>query len=143
MSQVSSAPRRQAVTVGVDHFVDAGGEDAEFQAGDAEQGLLGEDNALDGEEFPGIDGLADGGEVGLEFGDDAGLFKSDDGEVVGGESVFTGVLGGAGLALGRGGSRGFVGVGAVSGEAFGGNGLGVFMVQLLHMKWVAGAGACK
>jgi hypothetical protein len=34
---------------GIEGFVEAGGEEAAFEVGDAEHGLLGEGNALDGE----------------------------------------------------------------------------------------------
>ncbi len=103
-------------------LVEAGGEEAGFEARGAEEGLLGESDALKGEEFLGVDGLVEGDEVFLEVGDLLEVFKADDGEGGGGEAVFAGVLGGAGLA--RRGSRagGFGGVGAIGGELLRGDG---------------------
>jgi hypothetical protein len=102
--------------------VEAGGEVAGFEAGAAEDGVLGEGDALEGEEFLGVDGLVDGDEVVAEAGDFLEVFEADNGEGGTGEDVFAGVLGRVGLA--RRGARpgGFGGVGAVGGEAFGGDG---------------------
>ena len=61
--------------------------------------MLGEGDAVDGEEFLGVDGLEDGQEVVLEVGDLLEVFEADEGEGRGGEAVFAGILGGAGLAL--------------------------------------------
>jgi hypothetical protein len=83
---------------------------------------LGEGYALQGEEFLGIDGLVDGDEVVAEAGDFLEVFETDDGEGGSGEDVFAGVLGRVGLALRGAGAGGFGGVGAVGGEAFGGDG---------------------
>jgi hypothetical protein len=77
---------------GVEGLVEAGGEEAGFQARAAEDSLLGEGEALDGEEFLGVDGLVDGNEVGPEVGDLIEVFEADDGEGGGGEAVFTAVL---------------------------------------------------
>jgi hypothetical protein len=108
--------------VGVERFVDTGGEEAGFEAGGAEHGLLGESHAFEGEEFLRVDGLIDGDEIGFELLDLVEVFEADDGEVRGGEAVLEGVLGGAGFAFGRLGSGGVSGVGAVGGEAFGRDG---------------------
>ena len=72
----------------------------DLEARGAEDSLLGEGDALDGEEFLGVDGLVDGDEVGPEMGDLIEVFEADDGEGGGGEAVFAGILCGAGLALG-------------------------------------------
>jgi hypothetical protein len=72
-------------------------------------------NALDGEEFLGVDGLVDGDEVFAEAGDLVEFFEADDGEGGGGESVFAGVLGGAGFAFWGTGPGGLGGVGSVGG----------------------------
>ena len=101
--------------------VEARGEQAGFESGAAEEGLLREGDALDGEQLLGIDRLVGGDEVLLEAGDGVELFQADDGEVGGGEAVLAGVLGGGGLALGRARSGGAGGVGAIGGEATGGS----------------------
>jgi hypothetical protein len=106
----------------VEGLVEAGGEEAGFEAGGAEQGLLGEGDALDGEEFLGVDGLVDGHGVVPEVRNFVDVFEADDGEGGGGEAVFTGVLGGAGLAFGGARAGGTSGVGAIGGELFAGNG---------------------
>jgi hypothetical protein len=98
--------------------IEAGGEDAGFEAGGAEDGLLGEGHALDDEQFLGADGLVGGEETGVEESRSQGVEEADDGEVGGGEAMFAGVLGGAGLAGGSAGSGGAGGVGAVGGEFF-------------------------
>jgi hypothetical protein len=98
------------------------GEEAGLEAGGAKDGLLGEGDALDGEEFLGIDGLVDGHGVGFEIGDFVDVFEADDGEGGGSEAVFTGILGGAGLAFGGARAGGTSGVGAIGGELFAGNG---------------------
>src|ERR1035437_2786305 len=103
-------------------LIEEGGGDAGMEAFDAEEGLLGEGDALDGEEFLGVDGLVDGDGVLAEVGDFVDVFEADDGEGGGGESVFTGVLGGAGFAFGGAGSGGLGGVGAIGGELLIGDG---------------------
>jgi hypothetical protein len=108
----------------VEGFIEAAGEEAGFEAGTAEEGLLGEGDALDGEELLGIDGLVDGDQVGFEFGDGVELFEPDDGKVSGGETVLAGVLSGAGLALGGARASGAGGIDAIGGEAPGGDGFG-------------------
>jgi hypothetical protein len=103
-------------------FVEAGGEEAAFEAGGAEDGLLGEGHALQGEELLGVDGLVGGDEVGFEVSDFLKVFEADDAEGRRGEAVLDGVTGGAGLALGGFGAGGMGGVGAIGGEPFGGGG---------------------
>ena len=51
------------VISGVEGLVEAGGEEAGFEAGGTEESLLGEGDALEGEEFLGVDGLEDGQET--------------------------------------------------------------------------------
>jgi hypothetical protein len=109
-------------TVVGEDLIEAGSEHAGMKALGAEEGLLGERDALDGEEFLGVDGLIGGDGVFAEAGDFVDLFEADDGEGGGGESVFAGVLGGAGLALRGAGSGGEGGVGAIGGELFFGYG---------------------
>ena len=106
----------------VEGGVKAGGEVAGFEAGAAEDGVLGDGDALQGEESLGVDGLVDGDEVVAEAGDFLEVFEADDGEGGTGEDVFAGVLGRVGLALRGARTGGLGGVGAVGGEAFGGNG---------------------
>jgi hypothetical protein len=108
---------------GIEGFVEATSEKAGFEAGDAEHGLLGQGNALDGEELLGVDGLVNADEIGAKVGDFLEVFEADDGEVGAGEAVLTGVLGGAGLAIGGSGTGGVGRIGAIGGELFGGYGL--------------------
>ena len=118
--------------------VEGGGEEAGFEARGAEEGLLGERDALEGEKFLGVDGLVEGDEVFLEMGDLLEVFEADHGESGGGEAVFAGILRGAGLA--RRGSRagGFGGVGAIGGELLGGDGsFGVRHVVIVPLQGVA------
>jgi hypothetical protein len=100
--------------------VEAGGEVAGFEAGAAEDGVLGEGDALQGEEFLGVDGLVDGDEVVAEAGDFLEVFEADDGEGGTSEDVLAGVLGRVGLALRGARTGGPGGVGAIGGEALGG-----------------------
>jgi hypothetical protein len=100
----------------LDDVVQGAGEDAGFQAVGAEDGLLGEGHALEGEHFLGGLGLIEGDEVGAEVGDFVEVLEADDGEGGRGEAVFAGVLGRVGFALGGAGTGGFLGVGAVGGE---------------------------
>jgi hypothetical protein len=102
---------------GVEGFVEATGEETALEVGDAEHGLLGEGDALDGEQFLGVDGPVDGDEIGAEAGDLLEV-EANDGEVRGGEAVLAGVLGGAGLAFGGAGTGGMGRVGAIGGELF-------------------------
>ena len=76
----------------VEGLVEAGGEEAGLEARGTEDGLLGEGEALDGEEFLGVDGLVDGDEVGSEMGDLLEVFEADDGEGRGSEAVFAAIL---------------------------------------------------
>jgi len=108
----------------VEGLVEAGGEDAGLEAGGAEHALLGEGDALDGEEFLGVDRLVDGHGVVAEVSDFVDVFEADDGEGGGGEAVFTGVLGGADLAFGGARAGGTSGIGAVGGELLVRDGLG-------------------
>jgi len=110
-------------TQGADGFIHAGGEKAGFQGGAAQERLLGKSDALDGEEFLGVDGLVDGDEVGLEVGDGVEFFETDDGEIGGGEAMLTGVLRGAGFAFGGARAGGMSCVLLIRGEARGRNGL--------------------
>lgn len=97
--------------------VEAVGEEAGFESGHAQHGLLGEDDALDGEEFLGVDGLVGGDGVRAEVGDDFGVFEGDDGEAIGVEGVLAGILRGTGFAFGGAGAGGTVGIGAIGGKA--------------------------
>ena len=106
----------------VEGYVEAVGEEAGFEAGGAEDRLLRERHALEGEQFLGVDGLVDGGEVGCEMGDLLEVFEPDDGEGGGSEAVRAGVAGGAGLAFGGAWTGAFGGVGAIGGELFFGDG---------------------
>jgi hypothetical protein len=106
----------------VEGHVEAGGEEARFEAGAAEDGVLGQGDAFEGEELLGIDGLVEGDEVVAEMGDFLEVLEADDGEGRAGELVLAGILGGASLALGGAGSGRAGGVGAIGGEAFGGDG---------------------
>ena len=106
----------------IEGLVQAGGEETGFEAGAAEDGLLGDGGAFEGEDLLGVDGLVEGDEVVAEMGDFLKVFEADDGEGRGGELVFAGILGRAGLALGGAGAGGPGGVGAIGGEAFGGDG---------------------
>ncbi|MGA2271588.1 MAG: hypothetical protein ABSH44_24250 [Bryobacteraceae bacterium] len=115
--------QEKGAAAGVHGLVEAGGEEAGFEGGGAEEGLLGEGHAFEGEEFLRVDGLVDGDEVGLEVGDGLKVFEANDGEAGGGESVFAGVEGRAGFALGGAGAGRVSGVGAVGGELLVGNGV--------------------
>jgi len=68
----------------VHEAVEPGGEEAGFEAGGAEHGLLAESHALDGKQFLGIDGLVEGNEVGAKVLDFTDVLQADDG--VGGGS---------------------------------------------------------
>src|SRR6202035_2525484 len=95
---------------------------AGFETGDAEHGLLGQGDPLDGEQLLGVDGLVNGNQIGAEVVDFLEVFEADDGEVRGGEAVLAGVVCGAGLAVGGAGAGGLNGIGAIGGELFGGYG---------------------
>jgi hypothetical protein len=104
--------------------IEAVGEEAAFEGGYAEKGVLGQGDALDGEEFLGVDGPVEGDEVVPEVGDGVGIFDADDGEVAGCEAVLAGVLGGAGFAFRGARAGGTGGIGLIGGDALGGRGLG-------------------
>jgi hypothetical protein len=116
------AEANKRTVLGGEDFIEADGTQAAMQAFDAEEGLLGEGDALDGEEFLGVDGLVGGDSVLPEVGDVVLVFDTDDGKGGSGERVFAGVLGGAGLALRGARSGGLSGVGAVGGELIFGDG---------------------
>ena len=101
---------------GGDGLVHGLGEESGLEGGHAEEVELGESDALDGEELLGVGGMVGGDGVLAEVGESVELFETDDGELRGGESVFAGVLGGTGFALGGLGAGGFDGVGPVGGE---------------------------
>jgi hypothetical protein len=106
----------------VEGLVEAGGEETGFEAGAAEDGVLREGDAFEGEELLRIDGLVEGDEVVAEMGDFLEVLEADDGEGGAGELVLAGILGGASLALRGAGPGGAGGVGAIGGEALGGYG---------------------
>jgi hypothetical protein len=114
------------LSVGVERFAEPVGEESGFEAGGAEDGLLGESDALQGEEFLGVDGAVGFDEVFAEVGDLIEVFEGPrghpDGEGGGGEAVFAGILGRTELALRGAGACGICGVGAIGGELFWGNG---------------------
>jgi hypothetical protein len=107
---------------GVQGLVEAGGEEAGFETGGAQKRLLGEGDALHGEEFLGIDRLVHGHQVRLETADFLKVFQPDHGEGRRRKAVLAGVLGGARLAAGSAGSGGAGGVGSIGSELFGGDG---------------------
>ena len=122
-------------------LIEAGGEEAGFEAGGAEERLLGESDALEGEEFLGVDGLVEGHEVVREMGDLLEVFEADDGEGGGGEAVFSGILRGASLARRGSGAGGFGGIGAIGGELLRGRGfLGVRHAVIVPLQGVARGG---
>ncbi len=106
----------------VESHVETGGENAGFETGGAEHGLLRESHLLEGEQLLGVDGLVDREEVVLEACDLIELFESDDGEGGGREAMSAGILGRAGLALGSARAGALAGVGAVGSELFFGHG---------------------
>ena len=93
--------------------IEGGGEEAGFEAGRAEEGLLGEGDALEVVEFLGGDRRADVEEVVIEAGDFVELFEAHDGKGGGGEAVLAGVLRGARQAFGGTRSGGVLGIRAV------------------------------
>jgi hypothetical protein len=112
----------ERAAVGIEGFIEARGVHADFRAGNAVEGLLGEGETIDGPELLGVDGLVAVDEVGAAIGDFRDVFEAEDGEVGGVEGVLARVLGSAGLAFGGSRSSGFGGVGSVSSEALGGDG---------------------
>jgi hypothetical protein len=111
----AGADAHQGATVAIDGFVEAGGAQAGVEEFNAEEGLLSEGDAFDGEEFLGVDGPIDGDEVFTEAGDVVEFLEADDGEGGGGEAVLAGVLGGAGFAFRGTGAGGLGGIGAIGG----------------------------
>src|ERR1039457_1047111 len=108
----------------------------------ARRRALGEGDALDGEEFLGVDGLVEGHEVVLEVGDFLEVFEAYDGVTGGGESVFAGVLGEAGLAFRGTGAGRLGGIGAIGGELLRGDGvLGIRHAVILPLSELARGGA--
>jgi hypothetical protein len=108
--------------VAVHGLFETGGEEAGLEAGGAEESLLREGHALEGELFLGVGGLKDGSEVGEEMGDFIEVFEADDGEGGTGEAVQAGVLGGSGLAFLSARAGGAGRVDAIGGAAFFGDG---------------------
>ena len=112
------AEAREAGALDGDGVIEHAGVEAAFEVSDAEAGLLGDGDLLEGEEFLGIAGVVEGDEVRAEFEDLVGIFEEGDVVVTGIEAVFAGILGGAGLALGGAGPGGLGGVGPVGSELF-------------------------
>jgi hypothetical protein len=106
---------------GEEAFIEASGEESGFKGGGTKKRLLGESYGFEGEKLLGIDGPVEGDEVGLEVGDRGEVFGADDSEVGGSEAVLAGVLGRAGLALGRARAGGTGGVSAIGSETPGGD----------------------
>jgi hypothetical protein len=84
--------RESGWTIRLEALIEAGGEQAGFEARGAQHGLLAEGHLLEGEQFLGMDGVVDGNEVGAEADDFVDFFEPDDGEVGGGEAMFRGFL---------------------------------------------------
>ncbi len=112
--------------IGGDGFIHGGGVEAGFEGGAAEERLLGEGDALDGEQLLGVNGLVGGDGVGAEIFEGIELFEADDGELGGGEAVLTGILRRSRFALRCAGTGGVCGVGAISGQTLFGDGFGGF-----------------
>ena len=129
---------------GVAGIVEAGGEEAAFEAGGAEEVLLGEGDALNGEEFLGVGGVVEGDEVFAEFDDVVEAFENGDGEVGGCKKVCAGVLGRSSFAFGGAGARGTAGVGLVGGDLPGGSLLGhLDRRSSMRGRGSLKSGACK
>jgi len=75
----------------VEGLVEAGDEEAGFEARAAQDGVLGEGDAFEGEEFLGVDGVVEGDEVVAEMGDFLKVLAADDGDGRAGELVFAGI----------------------------------------------------
>ncbi len=84
--------------------------------------MLGQGDALDGVQLPGIDGLVEGDQVVFESGYGFSFLDAHDSEILGGEAVAAGVLGGASFALEGAGAGGVGGLGAIGGELLGRDG---------------------
>ena len=107
----------------VEGVVEGVGEHTGFEAGGADEGELGDGDALGGEQFLGVGGLVGGYGGGAQALERLVVFDAEDGDEGGGEAVGAGVLSGAGLALGGAGSGGAGRVGSIGSELFRGNGL--------------------
>src|ERR1035441_9102348 len=103
---------------GAEGSVEATGQHAGLEAGDAEEGHLAEGDALDGEDFLGVDGAVGVEGVLAEVVEGLEVFEADDGEGGAGEAVFAGVESGLSFARGGTGAGGFLRVDAVGGELF-------------------------
>ena len=112
--------------IGGDGFIHGGGVEAGFEGGAAEERLLGEGDALDGEQLLGVHGPVGGDGVGAEIFEGIELFEADDGELGGGEAVLTGIPGRTRFALRCAGTGGVCGVGAICGQTPFGDGFGGF-----------------
>ena len=102
----------------IEGLIHAYGEESGFEARGAENGLLGQRHAFEGELFLGVFRTIDVDEVLGEMGDFVEVLDADDGEGGGCEAVGAGVLGRAGFALGRARTRALRRVGAIGGELF-------------------------
>lgn len=80
-------------------LMESGSAEARFEAGDSEEVMLGEGDALDREGLLRVHGLKDGDEVGAEAIHGFAVFDFDDGEVGSGEGVLAGVTGRTGFAF--------------------------------------------
>ena len=76
----------------VERLIETRAEKAGFEAGGAEERLLGESDPLDGEQFLRVGGFVDGQEIVFEMGDIVEVFEANYGERGWGEAVFA-VLG--------------------------------------------------
>jgi hypothetical protein len=102
-------------------IVQAEREEAGFEGGESEQDEVGEGDAVDRGALLGGSRLVSGDGVGLEVGDEFGIFDADDGELSGVEGGLAGILRRAGFTFGGAGSGGVGGVGSVGSELFGGS----------------------
>ena len=92
---------------------EAGAEETAFEAGGAQDVLLGDGDALDGVKLLAVDGLV---EAGAQLREVVRALEDRGGRGAGGEAVFAGVLGGDGLAARGTGAGGTLGVGAIGGQ---------------------------
>ena len=112
-----------AGAVVIEDAVGTGDEHAGFEAPAADHHELGDGDALDREDLLGGLGQVVGEGVGAEVVELAAFFEAEHGDGGGGEALFAGVEGGAGIALGGAGSGGPGGVGPVGSELFFGKSL--------------------
>src|ERR1039458_3433319 len=101
---------------GAEGSVEATGQHTGLEAGDAEEGHLAEGDALDGEDFLGVDGTVGVEGILAEVVEGLEVFEADDGEGGAGEAVLAGVESGLGFAGGGAGAGGFLRVAAVGGD---------------------------